>query len=381
MAALGRALGLAAGVAVAALAAAAVNAVCRPVQLPQPRGPHRVGTVARHWIDDARADIFSSDRAARRELDAQVWFPTTANSGTTTTYLPDAELVFASLLEALRTVTGGRLRPPRTLFHKLAVTPTHALVDGPPAPCVHGAPVIVALSGFGGFRQANTVLIEELASRGYVVVGIDQPHVSARTRMADGSTVTMRRRGHLYDDAPREEAITHLADDVSLALDRMGADAEFAGVGLSDAGVLGISLGGTVAALAATRDARVRACLMMDAEMLSVVQHNGLPCHALWLTRPVEDMRRERRRTGGWPEDVIRAVRESVSRAASHQGPQSSEVVEIRGMSHLDFTDVPQWFPWARWLGLTGPIGARRGGETIAGHAIRFFDRSLRTPA
>lgn len=238
--------------------------------------------------------------------------------------------------------------------------------------------MIVALSGFGGFRTANTILIEALASSGHVVVGVDQPYVSARTKLADGRVISMKRRGHLYDEHPEEEVIRYLAADVSFVLDAIAADPTFARACTTRrAGVMGVSLGGTVAAAAARTDARVAACLMMDAAMSADVAARGIPCAALWLTRPAEDMRREGRRAGGWPDDVIDHTLESMRAALAQQQPGAGRLVSIPGMFHLDFTDAPHCFPWARWLRLSGRLGARRAQGIVTRHAEALFRESL----
>ncbi|MGO2682979.1 MAG: alpha/beta hydrolase [Microbacterium sp.] len=362
-------------------AAAATGAIAAalflPVRFPRPSGPLRVGTTTRQWVDQSRAEILSANDDARRELSAQVWYPTGASVGVRSKYLPDPQVVFTALLKALRDVTSGRTSLPTFLFRKLAVSTTHAFVNAPPVPET-SFPVIVAVSGFGGFRTANTILIEELVSRGYVVIGMDQPYISARTRRADGRVVTMKRRGHLYDVHPRAQVLAHLAADVSFALDMVKHDPTLnRSVDVSRAGVMGVSLGGTVAAEAASADDRIAACLMMDAVMPEAVAANGLPCRALWLTRPADDMRRERRHAGGWPEPVIAETLHSMGSALENQRAGAGELVSIPGMYHIDFTDAPHWLPWARWVGLSGRIGPRRARRIIAQHAEVFFDAAL----
>lgn len=364
---------LRAGIAVSAMGAA----LFRPVRFPRPGGTFGVGTTTRQWRDHTRSEILSTDPSDARELAAQVWYPTTMTRGTRSIYLADAPEVFRSLLQALRVVTGGRTSPPAFLFRKLARSRTNAFVDAPAVP-EEAFPVIVALSGFGGFRTANTILIEALASRGYVVVGIDQPYVSACTRLADGRMARMKPRGHLYDEHSENDVIGHLAADVSVVLDELARDPMLARISTTArAGVMGVSMGGTVAAAAARADARIAACLMMDAAMPADAAAHGIPCAALWLTRPVKDMRRERRHAGGWSEAVIENTLGSMKAALSRQTPGTGRLISIPDMFHIDFTDAPHWFPWARWVGLSGRIGPRRAHQIIIGYAERFFNHAL----
>ncbi|NLT25566.1 MAG: hypothetical protein GXX90_02735 [Microbacteriaceae bacterium] len=362
--------------AVGALAIAAA-ALLRPVRFPVPGGPHRVGTALRHWRDPERAELLAPGEGRIRELPAQIWYPTATTSGERARYLPDAPLVLAALLQALRVVTDGRTAPPAVLFRKLTATRARAILEAPPL-AGRTFPAVVALSGFGGFPTASTALIEELVSWGLVVVAIDQPYVSARARLADGTAATMLARGSLYEGRSREEVHAHLVADASAALDALGDDPLLAPVvDTRRSGVMGVSLGGTIPAVAARADSRFAACLMLDATMPPGVAAEGIPAAALWLTRPADDMRRERRRAGGWPEEVIAETHGSMVSALAAQAPGTGRIVRVRGMHHIDFTDAPRWFPWARWVGWSGRIGHRRAHRIVAALASRFLVREL----
>ena len=47
---------------------------------PQPGGPYSIGTLTYHWVDTNRAEAFSADASARRELMVQIWYPAKAES-------------------------------------------------------------------------------------------------------------------------------------------------------------------------------------------------------------------------------------------------------------------------------------------------------------
>lgn len=352
----------------------------RPVRFPRPSGGFSVGTTTRQWVDHERVEILAEAPGEQRELSVQIWYPTNSPRGPRSIYLADAPIVFASLLDALRDVSSGRTCLPPFLFCKLARSRTNAIVDAPVIPNKR-CPVIVSLSGFGGFRNANTILIEELVSHGYVVIGVDQPYVSARTRLGGGRLVTMKQRGHLYDNG-EEEVTAHLASDVSFLIDEIRRDPAFAhSVTTARSGVMGVSLGGTVVAAAARVDPRIAACLMMDAVMPADIAAHGLPCAALWLTRPAEDMRLERRNAGGWPEETIERTLTSMEEALSQQSAGTGQLVRLPGMFHIDFTDAPHWFPWARWIGLSGRLGPRRARDVLGQHARTFFGRAVHHPS
>src|SRR5919199_6761349 len=49
--------------------------------LPQPAGPHLVGSEVFHWTDARRAEVLTADPQDRREVVAQAWYPTDASQG------------------------------------------------------------------------------------------------------------------------------------------------------------------------------------------------------------------------------------------------------------------------------------------------------------
>src|ERR687886_2795336 len=44
--------------------------------LPQPAGPHQVGSEVFHWTDPRRTEVLTADPRDRREVVAQAWYPT-----------------------------------------------------------------------------------------------------------------------------------------------------------------------------------------------------------------------------------------------------------------------------------------------------------------
>lgn len=67
-------------------------------RFPHPTGPYAIGTLTYHWVDAARADIFTVDPNARRELMVQVWYPAEAGaSSTPAPYMQEADAVTAAL--------------------------------------------------------------------------------------------------------------------------------------------------------------------------------------------------------------------------------------------------------------------------------------------
>ena len=191
-------------------------------------------------------------------------------------------------------------------------------------------PVLIFLEGLTGFRQMNTFQVEELVSRGYIVVGIDQPGGAAAVFFPDGhhiaitglvqqvlalnhqSVTPAAEPPQINGQAFKEGTIPYFAQDVSFALDQLvtinNADPKNILTGkldLEHTGVFGVSMGGMVSAEACLKDPRLKACLVMDVTMTADVVQQGLRQPSMWITRPAETMRLERQKSGGWAEKDI----------------------------------------------------------------------------
>ncbi|MGK8523820.1 alpha/beta hydrolase family protein [Nocardia asteroides] len=360
-------------------------------RLPQPQGPYAIGTVTYHWRDADRREIFDTDAEARRELMAQIWYP--AESGTETAAAP-----YVSDATALSAAAGRLLHLPGFVFDYWDMVPTHATRRPPLASNRPAYPVLVFASGLGGFGQSNMFQVEQLVSRGFVVVGLDQPYAAAATTFPDGRTVAGWTKDRIYPAVQqsvtpitpppplggvtlREGVIPYLAQDLSFTLDQLTLlnAADPSGLfthrlDLDRVGAFGVSLGAMTVGEACHADQRLRACLMMDAAMTVDVVRDGLKQPSMWLTRDAGSMLLERSRSGGWPDRDIEETLTTQREAFRKSPPGAGYYVEIPGMFHVNFTDAPSWTPLAKMLGMSGPIGGMLGHEIVAGYSVGFFD-------
>ena len=178
--------------------------------------------------------------------------------------------------------------------------------------------------------------------------------------------------------------VPFFAQDVRFTLDQLGrVDAGdphhiLAGhLDLDRVGVFGVSLGGRIAAESCLRDARLKACLVMDDPTSTDVVAAGLHQPTMFLTRDAETMRLERRKSGGWTEHDI-ATTLGTMRATYAKLTGGGYYVEVPKLFHVNFTDLPYWLPASAQFGLTGPVGGRRGFAIINAYTVAFFDQALR---
>ncbi len=371
-------------------------------RFPKPTGPYAIGSVTYHWVDTSRTELFTEAPNDHRELMAQVWYPARDEpSAPRVPYMEDA----AALTPAMARI----VHLPRPLFSHFAYVRTRAALSAPVADDDTLFPVLVFLSGLGGFRGSNTYQVEELVSHGYVVVGLDQPGASAAVRFPDGRQVEVPPREEIQRlidqstspalDAPvldgqplPDGIIPYFAQDVSFAIDRLaalnendpqgrgdhGPDRLAGRLNLRRVGVFGVSLGAIVAAQASLMDTRITASLMMDAAMPSDVVRAGLSQPCLWISRPASDMRLERSRSGGWPEAAIAQTLGTMQAVFNRHASGSAYYLILPGMFHVNFTDAPFWSPITTQLGLTGPVPGRRLWDIVNAYSLAFFDRYLK---
>ncbi len=138
--------------------------------LPAPTGPHRIGTTWRVVTDSTRKERFADVPDAVRELPVKLWYPAAGDA----TGPPGAYAAPESMTTLL----------PLALNQRLRRVKTHAIADAPMAG--PRAPVLVFSHGYGGYAEQNTVQMEELASRGYVVASIAHPGEAAWAPLPGG---------------------------------------------------------------------------------------------------------------------------------------------------------------------------------------------------
>jgi hypothetical protein len=177
--------------------------------------------------------------------------------------------------------------------------------------------------------------------------------------------------------------IQYFAQDAVFTLDQLAAlnRADSNGIltgklNMQRVGAFGVSLGGIVVAEACHLEPRLKACLMMDAPMPTDVVASGLQQPSMWITRDADGMRLERRTAGGWSEAEIQA-HQTTMRAVYQSLPGAGYFVQVRGMFHSNFTDIPNWSPWTTQMRLSGPIDGRRGHDIVNAYSLAFFDRHL----
>ncbi|MGZ4250429.1 MAG: alpha/beta hydrolase [Solirubrobacteraceae bacterium] len=243
-----------------------------------PTGPYTIGTVQLHLVDHSRPDPWARTRP--RELMVSVWYPALrAGSYPPAPYMPAAAgNLFLSQLVGSLPSSGGRLappggKPPTIPLPGVQLPVTHAS-DGAPVLSSGTYPVLLYQPGQGDVRALGTGLVSDLASRGYVVVTIDDTYEAAEVEFPGGRVVTPRPNQSPVDSV-RIADTRFVLDELASLTPGANPDAEqrplpsglSAALDLSKVGMFGHSLGGATAAKAMAADARISAGINLDGSM------------------------------------------------------------------------------------------------------------------
>ncbi|UVI30034.1 FtsX-like permease family protein [Paenibacillus spongiae] len=255
------------------------------LELPKPTGTYAVGTVELHLTDSERVDPWMKDRA--RELMISVWYPAQQEGEKRALYMEPgaAEHYDRNILPTIG-LDAGRI--------EWSKARTNAWLGAPVAINEEGWPVILYSPGGSIPRIFGTVLVEELASKGYIVVTVDHTYETSVVEFPNGHLVTEQLPG-----GNRAQIILKMldvrVDDMRFVLDQLAAIREGGNsdhkqiplpsgldkvMNLSKIGIFGHSAGGATAAQLMYVDDRVAAGIDMDGTMgfmpdypLPVAQH------------------------------------------------------------------------------------------------------------
>ncbi|PAE89216.1 carboxylic ester hydrolase [Shouchella clausii] len=239
--------------------------VATPLLLPvfsfeKPTGKYPVGTETFYLKDENRED--APTIAGGRELMVQVWYPSENQQGNRAPYTKDVGPITKGLEQALSI--------PSWVLSHLRYVDTYATEGSQVSEKADTYPVIVFSHGMTGFRNQNTFQVEELASHGYIVVGIDHAFDAAATVYPDGRSVLLS-ENQLTGFEQLDAHMDIWVKDISFVLDelekwnRSGTEGDFEGkLDLEKIGMFGHSYGGAAAAQMLARDSRVKVALNMD---------------------------------------------------------------------------------------------------------------------
>ncbi len=325
-------------------------------QLPAPSGDYAIGTVTFELTDTNRNETFTSDPADHRRILIKAWYPTDDITGCTMAPYIDSPDQFSTGIQQ----SWGF---PTIMTSHFALIKTHSYINAPLSQAHQNYPVLIFSHGYGGLIMQNTVLMEELASHGYIVFSISHSYEAAVTSFPDGSVI-YEATEETYADLPN--SLQTWANDTVFLIDQLEIvdnpsipSLLHDGLDLSLIGTFGHSFGGTTSEEVALTDSRIDAGISFDSP-------HGQRANTLNMTKPYmllfgPDF--------GNPEMNDTVYKNSNSTCYG---------LYINGTRHHNFADENIWSPMLRNYGLLGSIDGHRMLQLLNDYVLAFFNEHLK---
>ncbi|MFI0968186.1 alpha/beta hydrolase family protein [Streptomyces sp. NPDC021080] len=337
------------------------------LNIPAPTGSHSVGMVGLHLVDKSRTDPYVPGQ--HRELMVSLWYPTSSPSGHyQAPWMPS--LSGASFL-ASRGLNSQQVTLPATAGHVLAPVDTS----------LGKLPVLLYSTGLHSDRAMGTALVQDLASRGYLVVTVDHTH--------DANEVQFPANRVEHNAMPAgshsSDTLKVRAADMKFVIDKLGTlstggnpDYGHAtlptgltkNVDMSRIGMFGWSLGGAAVATSMQLDKRIAAGANLDGQFFGTAPSKDLNRPFMLFSSGTHN----RNTDGSW--------RTMWSHLKGYRVD-----IQLHGAAHLSFSDN-EWMVQqeAGLLGLSksqlqqqyGTIDPNRAIQIQRVYLAAFFDQELR---
>lgn len=236
------------------------------LEIPAPTGPYAVGERVFRWVDTSRSEVLTAAPDDVREVVTLIWYPARLGTGTNAGYFPGLSTVSKALSES------GEVNPLEVFG--LQFIRSKILMDAEVVKSEIPYPVVILSPGNGTNIEFYASLASEIASHGYIVVGLNHPYDVPAVELSSGFVAPYDKSQWLLEPKAHAaytlERIHVRTADVIFTLDQLealnsNADDPFTGMlNLDSIAVAGHSLGGITASEACKADSRFRACINFD---------------------------------------------------------------------------------------------------------------------
>lgn len=275
--------------------------------LPEPSGKYHVGVTYLSFTDLSRKELFDDSGESNRDITVKAWYPSDDVSDPEP-YMLKSESDFAVKYMQFPETYSGLI--------------SNSCRDVPVSSGEDRYPVLIFSHGFGEHYSQNTILMEELASRGYIVFSIAHHYEFKFSSYPDGRLIyidmgsqrfqrimleqqnpkameLLQRTHAAVSDEERKKVLRetgevlpllltespeYWAEDITFFMDQLegidGGDGIFKGkLDTGRVGVFGMSLGGLATNAACLADKRVKAGVSIDGGLYGTLleERPGVP--------------------------------------------------------------------------------------------------------
>ena len=355
-----------------------------PFYFPKPTGQYAVGTTTHHVVAD------------EKELMMQLWYPAQGSVADKPT-IPYAPYVI------------NHLKKNQKLYWLLALSHSAYSYAVPEAGLVGDVgklPVIIFSHGFSLTRNHNTAQCEELASHGYIVVGISHSYGCGVVQFPDGRVAAPDQtekakkflENPMADFEEMNKNIEIWVDDVKTVLDyleQITADQVsrfYDRLDMKHVGMFGHSYGGAAAAQLCRHDQRIKAGVDMDGHLYGPDWTKGFDKPFMFLlAEPWSKTKLMALMTkSGFAQDK---AQEYVEATYQHYHPAFDQLIQsvghdvykiiLKDSAHMDFCDTALMkeaalLPWLLQNFGAGKLNGFRATEIVNAYLVNFFDKYLK---
>ena len=341
--------------------------------LPPPSGPFAVGTAIETWSDRSRPETFTDNPDDYRRIAVQFWYPIAADAvGEASPYIDQPDLKMRAF--------AANMGLPRWLVGHIKDLNTNSTLNAALNPATPSLPVVIFSHGLGGMKTQNSILAEDLASQGYLVVAADHAYDAFMTVFADGTIADYRSGSDGINTeaefwAARGPQLAARTGDVMFMLNQIHqrqfdsqsaqpANPVWQRADLSRVGVFGHSFGGATSIMASDQDPRILAAVALDGWMVPVppeVIKRGTSKPFLYLGQQQ------------WDDELNYKKLDRF--LASSNGIVHSE--RLPNTKHMDFADAPHLSSFAKRIGFAGSMPSEELRAKLSADILGFFNTHL----
>jgi len=324
--------------------------------LPEPSGAYNVGTINFELTDNSRNETFTQDPDDFRRILIQAWYPTDDTTGLVPIPYIESPTEFGVAI-------GQSFGFPSIIVSHFSLVKTHSYRDAPLSDAESEYPVLLFSHGYGGFVFQNTILMEELASHGYVIFSISHTYESASTVFPDGSVAYEATDEDLFQ---LSDSLDIWAQDSMFLLDQLeivsndNIPQEFwTHLDFDTIGAFGHSFGGTTAEELCIIDSRVDTGISFDSPHsgASIVQNMTKPFMMIF-----------------GPDYGNPEMNDTIFQRSEN----TCYGLFVNGTRHYNFADVVIWSSLLKSFGLLGSIDGNQMLDIMSDYVLSFFDQELR---